>query len=318
MSRIVSLLVILFVVISGCNQKSPVQDKGLQGELIIFHAGSLSVPIKALADSFNILHPHLKIKPESAGSLTCIRKITELDRECDILASSDAVLIDKLMIPEYTDWNLEFAVNEIAIVYQSGSKMADKITEENWSDILLREDVITGRADPSSDPCGYRTVLTVKLAEMMLNKPGLASRLLAKDHKYIRPKEVDLIALLETNTVDYIFLYKSVARQHNLLFLNLSDSINLGNPSLEEWYNQVSVEVPGNSPKEKIIQQGEAMVYGITIPFNSPNKQAAQEFIHFILTEGQDIIRNCYQTPINPARISSAGKHPPWLVLNGK
>lgn len=318
MSRIISLLLILLSVTAGCNQKSSLQNKGLQGELIIFHAGSLSVPIKALADSFNILHPDLIIKPESAGSLTCIRKITELDRDCDILASSDAVLIDKLMIPEYADWNLEFAVNEIAIVYHPGSKMADKITTENWPDILLLDDVITGRSDPSSDPCGYRTVLSVELAEMMLKKPGLAAQLLAKDHKYIRPKEMDLIALLETNSVDYIFLYKSVALQHELPFLELSDSINLGNPILNNWYARVSVEVPGNSPKDKIIQQGEAMVYGITIPLNSPNRQAAQEFIHFILTDGQDIIRNCYQTPISPARISATSKPPSWLVLSGK
>lgn len=318
MKRLFLLVSISLFIIAGCGQKSSKQSKGLQGELIIFHAGSLSVPIKALADSFNVLHPDLIIKPESAGSLTCIRKITELDRDCDILASSDAVLIDKLMIPEYTDWNLEFAVNEIAIVYHSGSKMADKITVDNWPDILLRDDIITGRADPSSDPCGYRTVLTVKLAEMMMKKPGLASQLLAKDQKYIRPKEVDLIALLETNTVDYIFLYKSVARQHKLPYLSLRDSINLGNPELNDWYARVSVEIPGNSPKEKITQQGEAMVYGITIPFNSPNKQAAQEFINFILTDGQEIIRSCYQSPIVPARISAAGKPPGWLKLTSQ
>lgn len=317
MKRLFTLVSISLLIIVGCGQKSSKQSKGLQGELIIFHAGSLSVPIKALADSFNVLHPDLIIKPESAGSLTCIRKITELGRDCDILASSDAAIIDKLMIPEFADWNLEFAVNEIAIVFHPGSKMADAITVSNWPDILLREDIIIGRSDPSSDPCGYRTVLSVKLAEMMLKKPGLAAQMLAKDQKYIRPKEMDLIALLETNSVDYIFLYKSVALQHKLPYLELSDSINLGNPLLNDWYARESVEVPGNSPKEKIIQQGEAMVYGITIPFNSPNKQAAQEFIQFILTDGQEIIKNCHQSPLTPARISAASKPPTWLKLPG-
>ena len=309
---------ILFILLQACRQNSPVENKGLQGDLIIFHAGSLSVPIKALADSFNVLHPNLNIKPESAGSITCIRKITELDRDCDILASSDAVLIDKMMIPKFTDWNLEFAVNEIAIVYHPSSKMANEINKDNWADILQREDIIIGRADPNSDPCGYRTVLSLKLAEKQLNKPGLANRLLGKDQKYIRPKEVDLLALLETNTLDYIFLYKSVAMQHGLLYLDPGDSIDLGNPSLNNWYNQVTVEISGNTPTEKIQQQGEAMVYGITIPFNSPNKAAAQEFIRFIMAEGRDIIQNCYQTPISPARMSAVSQTPQWLKLTAK
>ncbi len=318
MKRIPGILLILFILLQACRQNSPVENKGLQGDLIIFHAGSLSVPIKALADSFNVLHPNLNIKPESAGSITCIRKITELDRDCDILASSDAVLIDKMMIPKFTDWNLEFAVNEIAIVYHPSSKMANEINKDNWADILQREDIIIGRADPNSDPCGYRTVLSLKLAEKQLNKPGLANRLLGKDQKYIRPKEVDLLALLETNTLDYIFLYKSVAMQHGLLYLDPGDSIDLGNPSLNNWYNQVTVEISGNTPTEKIQQQGEAMVYGITIPFNSPNKAAAQEFIRFIMAEGRDIIQNCYQTPISPARMSAVSQTPQWLKLTAK
>lgn len=318
MRRTAWILLTMVLVIQSCNQGSTKQNKGLQGDLIIFHAGSLSVPIKTLADSFNIIHPDLKIKPESAGSLTCIRKITDLNRDCDILASSDAAMIDKLMIPKFAEWNLEFAVNEMAIVYHPGSKLAADITVDTWPDILIRDDIIIGRADPSSDPCGYRTVLTVKLAEMVLNKPGIASQLLAKDQKYIRPKEVDLIALLETNTVDYIFIYKSVARQHKLPYLTLNDSISLGNPTLNTWYNRVTVDVPGNSPNEKIVQQGEAMIYGITIPSNSPNKQAAQEFIHFILTDGQEIIRNCYQTPLSPARTSAVSKPPAWLMQINK
>lgn len=315
MNRIVGILFLFMLILQSCRQNSTVENKGLQGDLIIFHAGSLSVPVKALADSFNVLHPNLKIKPESAGSLTCIRKITELGRECDILASSDAILIDKMMIPKFADWNLEFAVNEIAIVYHPGSKMANEINQDNWTEILQRDDIIIGRADPSSDPCGYRTVLSLKLAEKQLIKPGIANRILAKDQKYIRPKEVDLIALLETNTLDYIFLYKSVAMQHGLLYLDPGDSINLGNPSLNHWYNHVSIEIPGNTPTERILQHGEAMVYGITNPLNSPNKAAAQEFINFILTDGQDIIRNCYQTPISPARTSEVSKIPEWMKL---
>ena len=143
---------------------------------------------------------------------------------------------------------------------------------------------------------------------------GLAGKLLAKDNRYIRPKEVDLLALLETNNVDYIFIYKSVAKQHNLPFLELGDSINLGNPGLNQWYNTVSVEVAGNNPSERINQQGEAMVYGFTIPDNAPNKEAAIEFAKFIVSgKGQEIINNCYQMPLVPARLSRESIKPDWF-----
>ena len=112
------LALLTLILFNSCdNSTKQVNTDRIKGDLIIFHAGSLSVPIKALADSFKVMHPQLVIKPESAGSLTSIRKITDLERPCDILASADASIIDKLMIPQFAKWNLEFAVNEMAIVY---------------------------------------------------------------------------------------------------------------------------------------------------------------------------------------------------------
>lgn len=316
--KLLLLLIIYTNIITSCRNESTKTDNNskLSGDLIIFHAGSLSVPFKALSDSFQASHPEVKIKPESAGSLTSIRKITDLKRECDILASADATMIDKLLIPQNTDWNLEFAVNEMAIVYHPGSKYSGQVNSENWPEMLLKEDIFIGRADPNSDPCGYRTVLSLRLAEKIMKVGGLADRIIQKDRRYIRPKEVDLLALLETNTVDYIFLYKSVAVQHKLPFIELNDSINLGDPVLNEWYSSVSVDIPGNSPKERITQTGEAMIYGLTIPFNSPNKEAAKEFVKFILSDkGKQIISNSNQDPLSPARLSKSSKKPDWLML---
>ena len=39
-------------------------------------------------------------------------------------------------------------------------------------DILLSDDVIYSRSDPDADPCGYRSVLTMMLAEKYYKKPG--------------------------------------------------------------------------------------------------------------------------------------------------
>lgn len=313
MKKVLQMIsLIVFIILSGCKEK--IQTKGHQGKLIIFHAGSLSIPIKALADTFNIEHPDLVIQPESAGSLTSIRKITDLNRQCDILASADYLLIDKMMIPEHTSWNMKFAVNEMSLVYTEKSREAQNINKDNWHVILMKDEVRYGRADPSSDPCGYRTILTLKLTEKLIKQQGLASNLICKDNKYIRPKEVDLLALLESQSIDYIFIYKSIAMQHGLKYIDLPDSIDLSKPNLASWYSDVSVTIKGSTPKESIIQHGEPMVYGITIPKNAQNIEAAKAFTRFVLSKrGSNIIRLNYQAPLYPAELSEKSKLPDWL-----
>ncbi|MDY0101596.1 MAG: tungstate ABC transporter substrate-binding protein WtpA [Lentimicrobium sp.] len=303
-----SSALMLFSACSG-NQNTADPDE-LNGELIIFHAGSLSVPFKALADSFNKIHPGVNILPESAGSLACIRKITDLNRPCDILASADYILIDKLMIPEHASWNLMFAGNEMALVYQPNSKFADVVNNKNWYSVLQYPEVRYGRSDPNSDPCGYRAILTMKLTEKLHHEPGLTENLMNRDQKYIRPKEVDLLALLETGTLDYIFLYKSVAIQHSLPFVELNDSINLSNPTLADWYSSVAVDVAGNKPGEKITQTGEAMIYGLTIPNNSEHPEIAKEFIRFLVGQGMTTIEKLGQTPLKPIYSPKSSANP--------
>lgn len=290
------LLVILPYFIISCNTTVNKEDNYftddttiLHGELIIFHAGSLSVPFREISLAFNKEHPNLEIKMEAAGSVACARKIIDLKRECDVFGSADYNVIDKMLIPDYAKWNIKFVTNEMAIVFTEKSKYNEIIDKDNWIDILLRKDVFYGRSDPNSDPCGYRSILTIKLAEKYYNKTGLTNAFLEKDNNFIRPKETDLVALLETKTLDYIFLYRSVAEQHGLMYLILPDQINLKNPDFQELYSTVSVDINGTKPGEMITQKGEPMVYGITIPKNAPNPDAAIKFVEFVLTQNKGL-----------------------------
>lgn len=305
----------LLILASGCSRQETATSTGLTGDLVIFHAGSLSVPFREIADSFMVLNPGIKVKAESAGSLASIRKITDLKRPCDILASADYSLIDKLMIPAYASWNLQFAGNEMAVVYRKESLKSQTINQDNWYSLLLDPQIKFGRSDPDADPCGYRTMLCLNLAEKYYHQPGLAARFGQKDERYIRPKEVDLLALLESGTIDYIFIYKSVAIQHKLHYLVLPDSINLGNPALKNHYSGVEVNVVGNKPGEYITQQGEPMVYGLTIPDNCENRPAAEAFVEYIITRGSNIMEKSGQTSIGPILSGKRDKLPDNLKL---
>lgn len=227
------------------------------------------------------------------------------------MLSADYYVIDKMLIPSYASWNIKFATNEIVIAYLEGSKYSDRISPANWYNILLSDDVIYGRADPNSDPCGYRSVFTASLAGDYYSRPGLTDSLLSKDHNYIRPKEVDLVALLQTRVVDYIFQYKSVAIQHDLRYVELPDEINLSDISMNNRYSNVSVLVPGASPGTEVRIDGDYICYGGTILANAPNRPLAIKFFEFMLSKaGNDIFRGSGQNPLVPALSDQAGSIP--------
>ncbi|MHC4586435.1 MAG: tungstate ABC transporter substrate-binding protein WtpA [Planctomycetota bacterium] len=324
MSKTVKIILILLAVgllglvwLIAHDSSSPNHPKRMSEQLIIFHAGSLAVPFKEISEEFNARHPGVKIILEATGSRICARKIADLQRPCDVMASSDYTVIDNLLIPEHADWNIKFASNEMAIVFSENSNRANSINKDNWFDILLQKDVAFGRSDPHSDPCGYRALHVTILAEKFYNSPGLVDAITLKDQQYIRPKEVDLLALLETGVIDYIFIYKSVAVQHNLKYLVLPDEINLKKADLSDFYKTASVSLTGKQPGAFITKAGEPIIYGVTIPKNAPNRKLAMAFLTFLLDadSGGAILEKNGQSFVVPSTTESFNKLPESLKI---
>ncbi len=304
-----------FLFLNGaCSQ----EDKKENKELLVFHAGSLSLPFKQIAKAFEEKNPGIKVKLEAAGSVASARKITDLHRYCDIFASADYKVIDEMLIPDYANFNIKFAGNEMAIVFTEHSKFANEINAQNWMDVLLKDELAYGRSNPNDDPCGYRTVLVAKLAEKYYNLEGLADKLLAKDQKYIRPKETDLLALLESGNLDYIFLYRSVAEQHHLKYLLLPDSINLKKFELKDYYSSVETQIRGKKKGEMITKKGAPMVYGITLHKDAEKKDLAIKFLDFILSEGMKIMEKNGQSSLVPSPTDTYDKIPKRLKKYAK
>ena len=306
---------LLVTVITSLSMYAQQKNNVISGDLIIYHAGSLSMPFKEIAAEFNKLYPKVNILMESAGSVASARKITDLNQPCDILASSDYGVIDNMLIPKYADWNIKFVSNELSIVYQEKSRFASQINSKNWYDILMKKEVAFGRADPNADPCGYRTILSLALAEKYYKKSELAKMISEKDQNYMRPKEVDLIALLESGSIDYIFLYRSVAIQHNLKYITLPDEINLKNMSMAAQYATATTEINGKEPGKKETVKGEPMVYGVTMLRNAPNKPAAIAFLQFLLSrdKGMKIMEKDGQPSVIPMAVQNYDKLPKEL-----
>ncbi|WP_022670247.1 tungstate ABC transporter substrate-binding protein WtpA [Hippea alviniae] len=298
-------------------------------DIIVFHAGSLSVPFKKMAKELEKLHPEYHVVLEASGSRMAARKIADLHRPCDVMGSADYTVINNLLIDTgNAKFNALFATNEMAIVFTDKSRYANIINSKNWYKILLKKDVIVGHSNPNDDPCGYRAMLVAKLAEKYYHIPGFFKKLFGYPDYYkpgfekkgkviVRPKETDLIALLQMHYIDYIFLYKSVAIQHHLRYITLPPEISLKSKKFEDFYKTVSFKVSGKKPGQFIVKKGAPMIYGLTIPqnFNSPpNKKGAVLFAKFILSkEGQKIMKECGQGIINPPIIEGDAS-----ILNSK
>ena len=277
-------------------------------KVIIFHAGSLTVPLAEIEKQFEAANPGIDILREGGGSTKMARMISELNKPVDIMASADFKVIDKTLIPNKAAWNIRFATNQLVLCYTNQSRYAEEINRQNWTDILCRKDVVWGHSDPNLDPCGYRSLMVLQLAEKFYNQPGLADRLIAnRPEKNVRPKSVELVSLLKTGNMDYAWEYLSVAVQHGLKYVTLDDHINLGNYKFDDFYKQASVKVTGKKPGTWITRTGKSCTYGITLVKDAPNAQAAVSFLEFLLSPdgGLKVLQDMGQPPFVPARVSS-------------
>ncbi|MGB2727692.1 MAG: tungstate ABC transporter substrate-binding protein WtpA [Halobacteriota archaeon] len=292
--------------------------------LKVFHAGSLAVPFAEAEKQFETLHPNVDVQREALGSIAAIRQITDVGKRGDVLASADYTLIPNMMYPEYADWVVRFATNSIVLAYHPEmSRYADEITPDNWYEILRMDGVTFGFSNPNLDPCGYRAVMVLQLAELYYGDAKIFDDLILdntaitisgeEEMTYrinapedlkpnteklrIRPKEVELVALVESGGLDYAFEYRSVAVQHNLSYVDLPTEIDLGSVAYEDSYNKVKLQKADGATIT-----ASTIIYGITVPKNVPNQELGLEFVKFVIGDaGQKIIVDTGQIPIAPA-----------------
>lgn len=293
---------------------APAAAQSPSGPLVVFNAGSLAGPVRDLLRAFQAKHPGVRPAQESSGSLEAARKLTELGKIPDIVAVADYQVIPALLIPGHATWYASFARNAMVLIHTDRSRGAAEITGENWWRVLLRPGVRTGRSDPALDPNGYRALLALQLAEAHTGERGLAARLLAAmPARWVRPKEADLVALVQAGELDYAWSYRSIAEATRLPFVTLPPEVDLSDPARAEWYAQASLRLPGPrlASPDSLTVRGEPIVYALTIPTRAPNPRAAEAFVRFVLSaDGQAIVRRAGLTVLQPPVLGGPGRPP--------
>jgi molybdate/tungstate transport system substrate-binding protein len=299
--RLAALL--LAVLAAACTR-----DRQSEDVIVAYNAGSLAQPIRAALDTF-AARAHVRVEQENAGSLETARKLTELHKIPDVIALADYEVFPQLLMPAQVEWYADFARNRMVLAYTPRSRHASEITSDNWWRIVQQPGVQVGRANPNLDPNGYRTLLSMQLAERFYHQPGLADRLLAAaPPRNVRPKEVDLVGILQAGELDYIWSYESLAQAANLPYVHLPSEVDLGSPADSAFYAQAVVRVTGQTPRDTITFRGQPIVYALSIPKQAPHPELARRFVAFLLSpEGRRVLRATQLDALDPPVLIGSG-----------
>jgi tungstate transport system substrate-binding protein len=308
--------------------------------LKVYHAGSLATSFGKLKKIFEQANPDTDVLLWSGGSGAIIDKVTKQNQFADVLASADTVLIPKNMYPKNATYDIDFAKNSMVLCYTNTSKYANQINADNWYTILARPDVKYAISDPTSDPAGYRSLMTIALAERKYGDFTIFNTIVAPYSKMTETTDgikrtidatkptpdgkkltitktgPDIVPLLKSGDVDYAFEYSSVAIQNNIPYVSLPTEIDLSDAGMSDRYLSVSVIRPSGTTT--VTEAATPIIYGVTIPTSAHNAAGGVAFTNMLIgSNGRAILSADGQTPIVPA-LASGTNIPDALKLNVK
>jgi tungstate transport system substrate-binding protein len=306
--------------------------------LKVYHAGSLASSFAKIKKNYEASHPDTEVQLWSGGSGAIIDKVTKQSQYADVLASADTVLIPKNMYPKNASFDVNFAKNSMVLCYTDKSRGSSTLTADNWYKVLASDGVSYAISDPTSDPAGYRSLMTIALAERKYGDSSIFVTLVAPYSKITMKTEgvtktidatnpspdgkklvitktgPDIVPILKAGTVDYAFEYSSVAIQNNVSYLSLPAEIDLSDTTMTGRYQEAKVIRPSGTTT--VTESGTPIIYGVTIPGSAKNRAGGADFVNLLISkDGQNILSADGQTPIVPA-VASGTALPDAILPN--
>ncbi|GAA5818180.1 MAG: tungstate ABC transporter substrate-binding protein WtpA [Methanobrevibacter sp. CfCl-M3] len=299
--------------------------------LVIYAADSLKGAMETYIPLYNRLTDHKDdfVILCCTGSNSLVNDITNNNATPDVLFSADYKLIDDRLMPKYTLWNAEFARNSIVIAYRKNSANASNINGDNWYKVFNDSNVMFGFGDPNKDPCGYRSVMAIALANNYAgySNPNIFNDLIAANSDIyatkngtgydiysptnitanikkiiVDPHAAESLDSLKKGKIDYAFVYKNQAEEakyndSSIDYVTLPNELSLNDTKYEEEYSHIRLfENYDDSSAMKIITLT-PIVYGLTQLSVGKSPDAAQSFLEMFCA------LTAYENPEDPSAI---------------
>ncbi len=295
--------------------------------LIIYHAGSLSAALKPVESLFE-QRSGVCIVDVAGGSVQAARDVTAGGMPCDIYASADDQVIERMLKPaKFADWTIRFAEGAMVLAYRTTSQGAATIAAPgtpfdppravpdaaaDWALQLTQAGVVVGGSHPFLDPGGYRADMIFQLAQATAAKPNLYGTLLGH---YAITKAGDRLG----QNFDYQFIYEHSALAAALAdttgsyrYVHLPDEVNLGASRPDLHYERAAVTMPGlQAPAlaPLVTMPATRVTWGLTVLNTAPHREQALAFLALLFSpEGAALQAGAGPAPISPP-VASAQDH---------
>ena len=295
-------------------------------QLIIYHAGSLSAAFAAVEKLFKE-QTGVCVVDVAGGSVDAARRVTAGRQPCDIYASADYQVIDRMLKPaHYADYSILFAEGAMVLAYRTNSKNAATIATPDstfnppgvipaaapdWYEQLTQPGVVIAGSHPFLDPGGYRADLIFQLAQAHYAVPNLYNTMLAH---YSISKASDALG----KTFDYQFTYEHSAAAifradttGTYRYVRLPDDVSLGLSGLNKRYAKRSITIPGlqlSTAAPTVRIPATRVTWGLTVMKAAPNRDNALAFLQMLFgSEGVAMQTATGPMPISPPIVSREG-----------
>lgn len=175
---------------------------------------------------------------------------------------------------------IPIARTEMVIAYSPKSRYASMFATANardWWRILETPGFRFGRTDPNTDPQGLNILFVMQLAAIYYHQPDLADKILGPQ---INPQQIfqepEMMARLQAGQLDASSAYKTQPGAFGLSFLSLPKEINLGDASMENLYQQATVDLNG-----KTLHPSPLVFYAAVLK-DAPRPELARRFVTWL------------------------------------
>jgi molybdate/tungstate transport system substrate-binding protein len=220
----------------------------------------------------------LDLHGEYYGTNAVMRMVTDETKHPDVIVSADATLLRDRLYPAVTDWDIVFAANSLGIAYNLDTEFGQQLNDgEPWYDLARSTDEgDLAISDPELDPLGYRAMQAFKLAETEHDLDGFREAMAGR--AYEEPEEPQLLAGVETGSRVGAVVYRNMAIDHDLPFVEFPDAYNFADPERRAAYAEATYTFEDGETIE-----GRPILYNLTVPDDADNREAGYRLVQYIL-----------------------------------
>lgn len=221
----------------------------------------------------------IEVRGEYYGANAVMRMVEDGTKHPDVIVSADATLLRDRLYGEFTDWDIEFATNSLGIGYNEETTFGQRLEDgEPWYELALETDEgDLAIGDPNLDPLGYRAVQAFELAENEYDLDGFRDEMLAL--VYEEPEEPQMMAGVESGSRAGAIVYRNMAVDHDMPFIEFPDVYSFSNPALADQYATVAF----TTDEEGYTAEGRPILYNATVNENADEPEAGRRLIQFLV-----------------------------------